>query len=87
VTIGFQHSAPNVPRSDALLWRVTKDTRNAQSVVRVIPHGRELIVTVKGDLVWSRLFRPDEDVRELTRMADGCRVDFERVGWVRDVST
>jgi hypothetical protein len=44
-----------------------------------------LIVTVNGELVWSRLFRPEDDVRELTRMADGCRVDFERVGWVHDV--
>jgi hypothetical protein len=84
--MGFQHSDPIVPPSEALLWRVTKDTCNAQAVVRLLPHGRELRVTVNGDLMWSRLFRDDEDGHELGRMSDGCRVNFERVGWTRNLT-
>lgn len=64
-----------------VVWRLTKDARIAEAVVRIYPHGRELRVTVGGVLFWSRLYRDGEDSRPLGEMATGCRQDFLRFGW------
>jgi hypothetical protein len=86
VSIGFRPSGPVAPPPQITLWVVLKDTRNARATVRQHPHGRELVVLVGEDIAWSRLYRDHEDSRDLGLMAEGTRLDFERLGWVTDTA-
>ena len=41
---------------------------------------------VGEDIAWSRPYRDHEDSRDLGLMAEGTRLDFERLGWVTDTA-
>ena len=42
---------------------------------------------VGEDIAWSRPYRDNEDSRDLGLMAEGTRLDFERLGWVTDTAS
>ena len=63
-----------------------EDTRIARAVVRILPHGRELRFTVGDVLMLSKLYRTEEDVRELGVMSTGTLQNFEGRGWTLDPS-
>ena len=72
-----------------LLWRVTKDgvtgaRRIAEARARVMAHGRELRVTVGADLVFSMLFRDDEDGRKIGTHSTGTLRNFIGHGWTQE---
>ena len=46
MSIGFNPLPPTPKPFEHLLWRVKKDSREAQAVVWVFAHGRELRVSV-----------------------------------------
>jgi hypothetical protein len=73
---------------ETILWRVTNGTsgRYAEARVQVTRYGRELRITVDGEVVWSRVFGRREGVNELISLSDGFRMDLERVGWTHDVA-
>ena len=81
MTIRLVKARRERPPFEHLLWHLAKDGKTAEARVRVFPHGRELTVTVSDTRFWSKLFRQDEDSRELGAMATGCRQHFESHGW------
>jgi len=84
MSVGFRPFSPVPQFKERIYWRVRKGSRTAEARVRVLPIGLELRVLVGSDLVWSRLYRQGEDYRALGQMSEGCRIDFERLGWQRD---
>jgi hypothetical protein len=84
VSVGFRPPSPPI---EHVLWIVRKDNQEARAIVRHDPLGRELVVMVGQDIGWSRLYRDHEDIRAPGEMAEGCRLDFERLGWRTDTSS
>jgi len=76
-----------VPPPEQVIWRLVHGSRYAEARVRVWRHGRELRVTVDDTLVFSRLFHPHEHAGEFEAIANGTRMNFERVGWTTDPLT
>jgi hypothetical protein len=85
VSVGFRPPTPSTPPIEHVLLIVRKDNREARALVRQHPHGRELVVMVGQDVGWSRLYKDHED--GLGEMAEGCRLNFERLGWRTDTSS
>jgi hypothetical protein len=88
--IGFRPAAPPPPPLEHLLWRVTKDGVNgakriAEAWVRLMAHGREIRVTVGAALVFSMLFRDDEDGRRIGTHSAGTLQNFLGHGWTQDL--
>jgi hypothetical protein len=74
---------PATPIAERMLWRLTHSTsgKHAEARVWVMDQGRQLRLTIDGELMWSHLFDPP-DVRELPAMSDECRARLERAGWI-----
>jgi hypothetical protein len=85
VWIGFRD--PALPIAERLLWRLTHNAsgKRAEGRVWVMDQGRQLRVTVDGELTFSHLFGP-HDFSELPTMSDECRESLERAGWTPDSS-
>jgi hypothetical protein len=73
---------PAVPIAERVLWRLTHGAtgKRAEARVWVMEQGRQLRVTVDGELTFSHLFDP-RDASELRTTADGCRESLQRAGW------
>ena len=82
MSVGFAPRRPPPPPHEITLWVARKDRRHARALIRQHPLGRELVVMIGQDIGWSRLYRDHKDSRTLGEMAEGCRLDFERFGWV-----
>jgi hypothetical protein len=68
------------PVAERALWTVRRDLRQATAVLRAGSFGRELRLSIDGELVFRRLLS-DSDVEDRIA-ADLLRV-FNRQGWVR----
>jgi len=79
VAIGF-HRLPNPKHiKQHVLWTLSKlDGRTVTASVRQVPHGTELIIVFKGELLWSEVFT---DSRNAGVLADSTRRDWEANGW------
>ena len=84
VVIEWFVSGKIYPHRAITLWVLRKDERVARAIIRIYPHGRELVTMLNDDLVFSRLYRDDEDNSALADMAEGARVAFVAKGWVQD---
>jgi len=62
------------------LWVMVKDARSATLHVRPHPLGDELVCRVGSELLWSRVFRPD-DGEGLQDDAEAARTAFLGRGW------
>jgi len=62
------------------LWVRHKDTREVRAVLRGYAHGIELRLIYKNELLWSRLFRPDDEAGA-EAAAEGTLHDWEALGW------
>ncbi len=78
MSIGFDRSYDDPPplHRAITLWVLRKDTRVVRGIIRVYPHGRELVCMINEDIGFSRLYRDDEDSRALAELAEGTRVLF-----------
>ena len=47
--------------------------------------GRQLRLTIDGELTFSHVFGP-HDVSELPAMSDECRESLERAGWTSEAN-
>jgi hypothetical protein len=73
-----------LPIVERVLWRLTHSATGKHAEARVwVKQGRQLRVTVDGELTFSHLFGP-HDVSELPAMSDECRESLERAGWTLD---
>ena len=66
--------------AETRLWVVVKAARSATAAVRPHPLGPELVVRIGGELLWSRVVRPQDGITiegesELTRQG------FIERGW------
>jgi hypothetical protein len=86
VTDGRDWSWRHRPTPDAppiverRLWVMVKDARSATASVRPHPLGDELVLRVASELLWSRVFRPD-DAAGLQDEADAAGTAFIGRGW------
>ena len=73
---------PALPIAERVLWRLTHSAsgKSAEARVWVMDQGRQLRVTVDGELTFSHLFGA-QDVSDLPTMSDECRESLERAGW------
>jgi hypothetical protein len=79
MAVGFAERPPERPPLEAVLWRVRKDERIAEAIVRDVPsYGFELRFLVRGALVYSRMFRKRHSLEQL---ATEKRRAFEALGW------
>jgi hypothetical protein len=62
------------------VWVLRKDTREARAVLRAYPHGIELRLLYNGELLWSRLYQP-QDQDGLDAAAEDARQDWTALGW------
>jgi hypothetical protein len=76
---------PALPIAERVLWRLTHSTSGqcAEARVWVMDQGRQLRLTIDGELTFSHLFGP-HDVSELPAMSHECRESLERAGWTPD---
>ncbi len=57
VSIGFTRLPNPAHLQQHLLWRLSKpDGRTVSACLRQVPHGTELVIFFKGDLLWSEVF-------------------------------
>ena len=70
-------AAPVVERR---LWVLVKTARSATASVRPHPLGDELVLRVGSELLWARVFRPDDAVG-LQNEADAALAAFLDRGW------
>jgi hypothetical protein len=82
VTVGF--SKPRDPRAipEHTLWTLQKGDRRAEARTRMTPGGPELrfyVTRTDGtfDLLWSQIL----DGREVARLSEEKRAEFEALGW------
>ena len=82
MSVGF--SRPRDPRliPEHMLWTLRKGDRRAKATTRMTPGGPELrfYVTIADgtfDLLWSQIL----EGREVGRLADEKRAEFEAKGW------
>lgn len=61
-------------------WTLLKGERRAVATIRRQVAGRELRITVDGELLWSRLYRAGQE-QALEEEARAKRQDFEALGW------
>lgn len=73
-----KHDAP--PIVERRLWVMVKDARSAAASVRPHPLGHELVLRVASELLWSRVFRPD-DGEGFQNEAEAARAAFLGRGW------
>ena len=74
---------PALPIAERVLWRLTQDGKRAEARVWVMDQGRQLRLTIDGELTWSHLFGPN-DVSDLPTTSDECRESLEQAGWTPD---
>jgi hypothetical protein len=78
----LSHPQPAAPAVvERTIWRVHKDTRHAEAVVRTVPHGHELRIVVGTELMWSCVYRSGAGSAELGTASTGVLQDFQRLGW------
>ena len=80
MSVGFTPRSEPPPAPEHTLWVRHKDTREVRAVLRSYSHGLELRLVYKGELLWSRLYRPDDEIGAETAAADTLR-DWEALGW------
>lgn len=67
------------PIVERRLWVMVKDARSAAAWVRPHPLGHELVLRVASELLWSRVFKPDDE--GLQNEAKAARAAFLGRGW------
>jgi hypothetical protein len=72
--------APDSPAAERSLWTVRREPRQATAVLRVCSLGRELRLSIDGELVFRRLLSESDPEESIA--TDLLRV-FKRQGWVR----
>lgn len=73
--------APSTPRpAERVLFTLVKTARSARAVERVHPLGREVVLLVAGELLWSRTFRHGDDAA-FEAEVEAARVAFIQRGW------
>jgi hypothetical protein len=82
MAIGFTPQSTPPPEPEHTLWVRHKDTREVRAVLRGYPHGVELRLIYKGELLWARLFPPD-DQAGVEAAADDTLRDWEALDWVK----
>ena len=85
MAISFTPRSSPPPAPEHVLWVRRKDCREVRAVLRAYPHGIELRLIYKNELLWSRLF-PPYDQAALDAAADASLQDWEALGWEPAVS-
>ena len=71
---------PVPPVAETRLWVMVKAARSATAAVRPHPLGPELVVRIAGEILWSRVIRPQDGVT-VEGEAEFARQGFVERGW------
>ena len=80
MAVGFTPRSFPPPGPEHVLWVRRKDTREVRAVLRGYSHGLELRLIYKGELLWSRLYPPDDQAGAEAAAEDTLH-DWEALGW------
>ena len=82
MSIGFRKWPNPAHLEQHHLWRLSKpDGRTCSACLRQVPHGIELVIFFKGELLWSEVLK---DSREAGALADETGTLWEEKGWSAD---